>query len=234
VKQSILSRAMLLTAIFRRGWRAEVGSKQKSRSRLFPVFLKLRGRPAVVVGAGPIGEGKIRGLLATGARIRVIAIRATAAVRAWAARGDISLYERAFVPADLDSALIAVAATGSRELNEQIFRECRARGVLCNVVDVPGLCDFYYPAVVRRGDLQIAVSTSGQSPSLARRIREQLEKQYGPDYARWVTELGRTRRRILNSDLEATRKRELLTSLAGLAAFEAAVAAIREKEGSMT
>jgi precorrin-2 dehydrogenase/sirohydrochlorin ferrochelatase len=208
-------------------------SKQKSRARLFPAFLKLRGRPAVVIGAGDAGEGKIRGLLATGARIRVIAIRATDAVREWAARGEITLYQRVFMPSDLDGSFLAVAATSSAELNRQIFRECRARSVLCNVVDVPGLCDFYYPAVVQRGDLQIAVSTSGQSPSLARKIRQQLEQQYGPDYARWVAELGRTRRRILNSDLDAARKRELLASLASLEAFEAAVARLREREGSV-
>ena len=210
-----------------------MSSKHPKRATVFPAFLKLQGRRAVVVGAGTIGEGKIRGLLPTGAHIRVIAEQASDAVRAWAALGEISLHERAFVPADLEGALIAVTATSSRELNEQIFRECRARHVLCNVVDVPELCDFYYPAVVQRGDLQIAISTSGQSPSLARRIRQDLEQQYGPNYELWVAELGRTRRRILASDLDAARKRELLTSLASLNAFQAAVAEMKEREGSI-
>ncbi|MFY9951036.1 MAG: hypothetical protein WAK27_20205, partial [Candidatus Sulfotelmatobacter sp.] len=97
-------------------------------------------------------------------------------------------------------------------------------GVLCNVVDVPEYCDFYYPAVVRRGDLQIAVSTSGQSPSLAQKIRHQLERQFGPGYARWVAELGATRRLVLGTDLDPQRKRELLQSLASREALEAALA----------
>jgi precorrin-2 dehydrogenase/sirohydrochlorin ferrochelatase len=90
-------------------------------------------------------------------------------------------------------------------------------------VDVPEQCDFYYPAVVQRGDLQIAISTSGQSPSLAQRLRQQLERQFGPGYAHWVAELGETRRRILASNLDPERKRFLLQSLASAEAFEATV-----------
>ena len=105
------------------------------------------------------------------------------------------------------------------------------RGVLCNVVDVPDLCDFFYPSVVRRGDLQIAVSTAGNSPSLAQKIRQQLEKQFGPGYAQWVRELGETRKLILASDLEKERKLELLHSLASREAVEAALAALPELVG---
>jgi precorrin-2 dehydrogenase/sirohydrochlorin ferrochelatase len=93
--------------------------------------------------------------------------------------------------------------------------------VLCNVVDVPEQCDFYYPALVKRGDLQIAISTSGRSPALARLLREQLEQQFGPGYASWVAELGATRREILDSSLTREQKRELLMSLAARPAFEA-------------
>ncbi|MGA9979237.1 MAG: bifunctional precorrin-2 dehydrogenase/sirohydrochlorin ferrochelatase, partial [Candidatus Sulfotelmatobacter sp.] len=94
----------------------------------------------------------------------------------------------------------------------------------CNVVDVPEFCDFFYPAVVRRGDLQIAISTSGQSPSLAQKLRQQLEQQFGPRYAPWVAELGETRRMVQASNLAAERKRELLHSLASREALEAALA----------
>src|SRR5208282_4074938 len=100
------------------------------------------------------------------------------------------------------------------------------RGVLCNVVDVPEYCDFFYPAVVRRGDLQIAVSTAGQSPSLAQRIRQQLERQFGEGYAEWVRQLGETRRLILASDLDRATKSDLLHSLASREALEAALAKI--------
>jgi precorrin-2 dehydrogenase / sirohydrochlorin ferrochelatase len=193
-------------------------------TNLFPMFLKLEGRPVLVVGAGKVGELKIAGLLETGARIRVVAQEASIAVRDWAAEGRINLELRAFTPSDLDGAFLAVVATSSRTLNEQIYSEAQQRGILCNVVDVPDLCDFYYPAVVRRGDLQIAVSTAGQSPSLAQKIRLQLEKQFGPAYAAWVAELGDTRKLILSSDLDKERKLDLLHSLASREAVEAAVA----------
>jgi precorrin-2 dehydrogenase/sirohydrochlorin ferrochelatase len=192
---------------------------------LFPIFLKLEGRHCLVVGAGKIGEPKIGGLLETGARIRVVALDASSTVRKWARAGKIELELRAFSAEDLDGAFLAVVATNSRSLNERIYHEAQRCSVLCNVVDVPDLCDFFYPAVVRRGDLQIAVSTSGQSPSLAQRIRQQLEKQFGPGYAAWVAELGETRKLILASDLDKEHKLDLLHSLASREALEAALAA---------
>jgi siroheme synthase-like protein len=190
-------------------------------SSMFPMFVKLEGRPVLVVGAGKVGEGKIEGLLDTGGHVRVVALKATDAVHGWAHTGKIELEERHFTPADLDGVFLAIVATSSRGLNEAVYREAQRRGVLCNVVDVPELCDFFYPAVVRRRDLQIAVSTSGQSPSLAQRIRQDLEQQFGPGFAEWVAELGATRRDVLKSDLDPATKRELLQSLASRQAFEA-------------
>lgn len=197
-------------------------------TNLFPMFLKLDGRQCLVVGAGKVGEPKIGGLLETGGRIRVVALEASPAVREWARAGKIELELRAFVADDLDGAFLAVVATNSRSMNERVYYEAQRRRVLCNVVDVPDLCDFFYPAVVRRGDLQIAVSTAGQSPSLAQKIRQQLEKQFGLGYAAWVAELGETRKLILASDLEKERKLDLLHSLASREAFEAALAEIPE------
>jgi precorrin-2 dehydrogenase/sirohydrochlorin ferrochelatase len=191
---------------------------------LFPMFVKLDGRQVLVVGAGQIGEPKIRGLLPTGAKIRVVAHKASEAVREWARVGQIVLEERDFLLSDLDKVFLVVVATSSRDLNEFVFGEARSRRILCNVVDVPEQCDFYYPAVVQRGDLQIAISTSGQSPSLAQKIRQQLERQFGPGYAHWVAELGETRRKVLASSLDPERKRNLLQSLASIEAFEAALA----------
>ncbi len=195
---------------------------------LFPMFMKLEGKQCLVVGAGNVGEPKIGGLLETGARIRVVALNASSVVREWANAGRIELELRAFRAEDLDGAFLAVVATASRTLNERVYHEARRRGVLCNVVDVPDLCDFFYPAIVRRGDLQIAVSTGGQSPSLAQKIRQQLEKQFGPAYATWVAELGETRKLILASDLDKQRKLDLLHSLASREALEAALAEMPE------
>ncbi|HEX6504008.1 MAG TPA: bifunctional precorrin-2 dehydrogenase/sirohydrochlorin ferrochelatase [Terriglobales bacterium] len=197
-------------------------------SSLFPMFLKLEGRRCLVVGAGTVGEGKIAGLLKTGALVRVIAIEATTSVLEWARSGQIDLELRPFSANDLKEVFLAIVATSSRDLNQSIFRDASRLGVLCNVVDVPDLCDFYYPAVVRRGDLQIAISTNGQSPALSSRLREQLEKQFGPGYADWVAELGKTRKLVQASGLDAARKRELLLSLASREALEAALAADSE------
>ncbi|MGB0005819.1 MAG: bifunctional precorrin-2 dehydrogenase/sirohydrochlorin ferrochelatase [Candidatus Sulfotelmatobacter sp.] len=192
-------------------------------SHLFPMFLKLEGKRCLVVGAGKVGEPKIGGLIDTGACIHVIALEASDVVHGWARDKKIALELRAFVPEDLEGMALAVVATSSRPVNETIYQEAQRRGVLCNVVDVPEYCDFYYPAVVRRGDLQIAVSTTGQSPSLAQKIRQQLERQFGPGYAQWVAELGATRKLVLASDLDPQRKRELLQSLASREALEAAL-----------
>jgi precorrin-2 dehydrogenase/sirohydrochlorin ferrochelatase len=191
---------------------------------MFPIFVKLEGRHVLVVGAGKVAESKIKGLLDTGARIRVVTREASDSVREWARMGKIVLEERPFTPVDLEGVFLTIVATSSRALNEAVFREAQRCGVLCNVVDVPELCDFFYPAVVRRGDLQIAISTSGQSPSLAQRIRQELEQQFGPGYADWVAELGATRRDVLKSDLDSATKRELLQSFASRHAFEARLA----------
>ncbi len=199
-------------------------------SSLFPMFLRLEGKRCLVVGAGRVGEPKIGGLIDTGACIRVIALQASERVQGWALAGKISLELRAFDAGDLEGTFLAVVATVSRTLNESIYREAQRRGVLCNVVDVPEYCDFYYPAVVRRGDLQIAISTNGQSPSLSQKLRQQLERQFGLGYAQWVAELGETRKLVLASDLDPQRKSELLHSLASREAVHAALAEKSAKE----
>jgi precorrin-2 dehydrogenase/sirohydrochlorin ferrochelatase len=188
------------------------------------MFVKLEGRRCLVVGAGKVGETKIRSLLDADADIHVVSVDACESVRELAKEGKIRLSLRAFDRGDLVGIFLAVVATPSRELNQAIYREAQRLGVLCNAVDDPPNCDFFYPAVVRRGALQIAVSTSGRSPSLAQKLRQQLEKQFGPGYAEWVEELGETRQLVLASDLDAKRKRELLQSLASRDAFEAALA----------
>jgi len=193
-------------------------------SNLFPMFMKLEGKRCLVVGAGRVGEPKIGGLIETGARVHVVALEATDAVHQWAKAGKIALELRAFAAEDLDGTFLAVVATASRALNGSIYREAQQRAVVCNVVDDPAYCDFYYPAVVRRGDLQIAISTNGQSPSLSQKLRQQLERQFGPGYAPWVAALGETRKLVLASHLGPQRKSELLHSLASREALNAALA----------
>src|ERR1700756_4662213 len=178
------------------------------------MFLKLEGRPCLVVGAGTVAEGKIGSLLLAGATVRVIAPQANAAVQEWARTSAIRWEEREFSPLDLDDVFLVVVATSSKDVNESVFREAQARNVLCNVVDDPGRCDFYYPAVVRRGQLQIAISTAGESPALAQKLRGELESQYGPEYEGWVEQLGKTRRELFARDLDPEKRRRWLHELA--------------------
>jgi precorrin-2 dehydrogenase / sirohydrochlorin ferrochelatase len=116
---------------------------------------------------------------------------------------------------------LVVAATSSTPLHEQIFAEAQRLGVLCNVVDVPHLCDFYYPAVVRRGSLQIAISTAGESPALAQRLRKELEVQFGPEYERWVELIGDERAEVSARNLSAEERKEILHRTASQESFQA-------------
>ncbi len=180
---------------------------------LFPMFVKLEGRRCLVVGAGRVAEAKVGSLLVTGADVRVVGRSPTSVVKRLARTGKISWIPREFDPGDLDGVVVVVSAT-SPEVNERVCREARRRGVLCNVVDDPARCDFYYPAVVRRGDLQIAISTGGNSPALAQRLRKELEKRFGPEYKAWVEQLGETRQKVLKQNMDPERQRRLLHRLA--------------------
>ncbi|HEY1263416.1 MAG TPA: bifunctional precorrin-2 dehydrogenase/sirohydrochlorin ferrochelatase [Terriglobales bacterium] len=188
---------------------------------LFPIFVKLAGRRCLVVGAGTVAAAKIRSLLDAGAEVRVVALAANQEVADWAEQGRVKLKVRAFQPSDLDRNLLVVAATNSRPVNAAIYREAELRGVLCNAVDDPQNCDFYYPAVVRRGDLQIAISTAGKSPSLAQRLRKELESEFGPEYSEWLTELGEARARLFARPMAAEERKRRLHRLASRKAFAA-------------
>lgn len=186
---------------------------------MFPMFLKLEGRRVLVVGAGCVAEAKIRGLLEARASLHVVAPEATEQVRYWAAAGALNWRVAKFEPFDLDGAFIVIAATSSHDLNTLIYQEAKARGALCNAVDDPENCDFYYPAVVKRGDLQIAISTNGRSPALAQRLRQELEDQFGPEYEEWIRELGEEREKLTVEKLEPGARREFLHKLASRESF---------------
>jgi precorrin-2 dehydrogenase/sirohydrochlorin ferrochelatase len=198
--------------------------------KLFPMFLKLSTRPCLVVGAGAIAESKIASLLEAGARVRVAAPEATPQVRAWAQEKTIEWRQRPFQPNDLDGMFLVVAATSSTELHERIFEEATRRAVLCNIVDVPTLCDFYYPSVVQRGALQIAISTAGQSPALAQRLRKQLEDQFGPEYEQWLAHLGESRDKLHATDMDPDERKRLLHADATEEAFEAFLRSRRQSK----
>jgi precorrin-2 dehydrogenase/sirohydrochlorin ferrochelatase len=197
------------------------GTTPMDSARLFPIFLKLTGRPCLVVGAGTVAESKIAGLVEADAQVRVVAPEATPEIRSWAQSRRVEWQRRGFQPHDLDGIFLVVAATSSTELHEQIFQEATRRGVLCNIVDVPELCDFFYPAVVQRGALQIAVSTSGRSPALAQRLRIELEEQFGTEFEVWLEYLGEARDKLQSQRLDPEERKRLLHELASKEAFEA-------------
>ncbi len=180
---------------------------------LFPIFVKLEDRPVLLVGAGPVAESKAAGLLAAGARVVVVAPDATPGIAGFAADGTLTWHRRRFRPSDVDGMTLVVAAV-PQDVAASVFAAATEQGTLCNSVDDIENCDFYYPAVVTRGDLQIAISTAGHSPALAQRLRLQLERQFGPEYADWVRQLGEARRELFATHMDPDARKQELHRLA--------------------
>ena len=182
----------------------------------YPVSLNLEDRKCVIIGGGIIAERKVVTLLEAGAVVRVVSPKLTDKLQELANNNSIEYISSDYQTQHLDSAFLVIAATNNREVNKAVFEEAKQRGMLVNVVDDPELCTFFAPAVVRRGDLTISVSTSGKSPSLSRRIREQLEASYGPEYGDFVQLLGEIRAEVIEQNLDynesARAFREILNS----------------------
>jgi len=168
-------------------------------TEMFPVFFKLHHRRCLVVGAGTIATPKITSLLRAGGEVTVVAPRATPEIEAQVRAGEIVWHAREFVPSDLEGKFLVIAATDLQKINHEVAEVARSRSVLCNSVDDPPDCDFFYPSVVRRGDLQVAISTAGKSPALAQRLREEVDALLPEDTGAWLDQLGETRLRILKA-----------------------------------
>lgn len=200
------------------GWKLMLPAQKDA---YFPMLVKLAGRKCVVVGAGKVAAAKIEGLLLCGAEVMVVSPRATPAIQRLARVGRVVWRRRAFTRRDVQGKFLAIAATSSTKVNEAVFVACAARGVLCNSVDDPEHCDFIYPAVARRGALQIAISTGGHSPALAARLRREMERQFGAEWGAWVEELGRRREELLRGKMPAGQRRRRLHEMATPKAFGA-------------
>jgi precorrin-2 dehydrogenase/sirohydrochlorin ferrochelatase len=181
---------------------------------LFPIFLKLAARPCTVIGAGHLAESKIESLQAANALITVIAPQASERIAELAASGELTWHQREYAEGDLTGSFLVVAATNVPAVNRAVFREATEKGVLCNAVDDPPFCDFYFPSVVRRGDLQIAISTAGASPALAQRLRKELNAQLPLDLGDWLTDLGNLRREVVAAEPLNESRRLFLHELA--------------------
>jgi precorrin-2 dehydrogenase/sirohydrochlorin ferrochelatase len=187
----------------------------KMPAPLFPAFIKLADRACLVVGAGEVARSKVESLLNAGALVTVVAPLAISNIENLARSRTLVWLKREFQIDDLNGLFLVIAATSSSAVNRAVFLEAQRRGVLCNSVDDPPNCDFYFPAVVRRGDLQIAVSTAGESPALAQRIRRELEKDLDEELGDWVREIGSRRREIIATQPPSEERKQLLHQLAG-------------------
>jgi siroheme synthase-like protein len=163
---------------------------------LLPIWIRLERRPVLVVGAGTVALAKIESLRFTGAEITVVAPTAAPQFLELVENGEVTWHARDFEPSDLDGVFLVIAATNDPAVNRAVYEEALRRNVLCNAVDDPPNCDFYFGSVVARGDLQIAISTAGESPALAQRLRREIDEQLPHDLGPWLTELGNLRREI--------------------------------------
>jgi len=182
---------------------------------LFPIFLKLTSRPCIVIGAGNLAESKIESLRAAEAQVTVIAPHACDKIVEMAASGEVTWHQRPYEPGDIVAGtFLVVTATDVPEVNRAVYLEATSKSILCNAVDDPPYCDFYFPSVVRRGDLQIAISTAGQSPALAQRLRKELNAALPLDIGTWLAELGNLRREVLQLEPLNEERKHLLHNLA--------------------
>jgi siroheme synthase-like protein len=181
---------------------------------LLPIFVKLAGRRCLLVGAGAVALQKIPSLLAAEATLRVIAPRIRPEISALASTGRIELIQREFSASDLDQTFLVIAATDDPEVNATVYRAAVERNILCNSVDDPPHCDFYFGSVVSRGDLQVAISTAGESPAFAQRLRQEIDEQLPNDLGPWLHSLGELRREVLAAYPAGEERKLLLHQLA--------------------
>ena len=157
---------------------------------LLPIFMNLENRRVLLVGAGNVALEKIGTLLKTGLKLRVIAPRVLPEVLQLAAEGKLELLKREFDPEDLDGSFLVITATDSPNVNHAVYREAIVRNIPCNSVDDIPNCDFFFGSVVSRGNLQLAISTAGESPAVAQRLRREIDEQLPNDLGKWLAEIG--------------------------------------------
>jgi len=186
----------------------------------YPIFLELGGRRVVLIGGGAVAVRKARSLLAAGARLVVVAEQIDDVLTDLCTSKSAELIRSKYSKDYLGEAVLAIAATNDYELNRQIYKDCQELEILCNVVDQPELCDFYVPAVVRRGDLQIAIGTEGYCPAYAGHLRKKLEQTFTEKHGDFLAELERLRKRIIDDVLNPADRKTLLGKLADDESFE--------------
>ena len=181
--------------------------------KYYPIHLDIKNRNCLVVGGGAVGTRKVHTLLACGARVTVVSPDPTRQLKNLAAKKSITLRERIYRNTDLRDMFLVIGATDDEKLNRQISEDAGQLGLLCNIADRPEACNFILPSVVQRGDLVITISTSGQSPALAKRLRRKLEAQFGEEYADFLNLMGAIRKKRLRQTREPEAHKDLFNQL---------------------
>jgi precorrin-2 dehydrogenase / sirohydrochlorin ferrochelatase len=186
----------------------------------YPIFLELDSRRSVIIGGGMVAVRKAKALLQAGARLIVVANRIDDKMKVICQGKNAELIQSKYTKEHLAGAVLVIAATNNNKLNKQIYKDCQELEILCNVVDVPELCDFYVPAVVKRGDLQIAIGTKGRCPAYAGHIRKKLEKIFTEKHGQFLSELEKLRKKIIKEVPEPANRKAILGKLADDKSFE--------------
>jgi len=181
--------------------------------KYYPVYLDIKNRNCLVIGGGSVGTRKVMTLLACGANVTVVSTDATEELHQLSKNGEIKLKERPFQTTDLDDRFLVIGATDNQKLNFNIHAEAERRGLLCNIADRPKACNFILPSIVNRGDLIIAISTSGKSPAFAKKLRKHLEKEFGDEYAKFLNLMGAIRQKLLSQDHKPEAHKHLFEQL---------------------
>jgi precorrin-2 dehydrogenase/sirohydrochlorin ferrochelatase len=187
----------------------------------YPILVELEGQKALVVGGGNIAQRKIDTLLQHGAEVRVVSKELNDHLEQYLAEGKIKLIGREFDESQIKDSFMVIAATDDTELNKKISAAAKKNGILINAVDQPALCTFIVPSIMNRGDLLIAVSTSGKSPALAKKIREGLENSFGKSYETFLVLMGRLRKEVLEMGLSQQENRRIFNELVDSPALNA-------------
>ncbi|MBI5681592.1 MAG: bifunctional precorrin-2 dehydrogenase/sirohydrochlorin ferrochelatase [Deltaproteobacteria bacterium] len=186
----------------------------------YPIFLDIKDKPCVVIGGGKVAERKVLSLLDAGAKVCVISPDVTPAIKRLACQKKIKIISRAYKQGDVKGLFLVYSATDNRTVSLMVFKEAQKNGILLNVVDVPELCNFIVPSVVERGALLIAISTSGKSPAMAKKIRERLEKEFGTEYGVFLDIMGKIREKVLTGSKEPDKNKKIFEELVNSALLD--------------
>lgn len=181
--------------------------------KYYPVNLDIKNRKCLIIGGGSVGTRKVIRLVECGADVTVVSPESTDKLISFAVKGRIVLKKRSYHSSDLEGMFLVIGASDNKELNRQISEDARRYNIICNIVDLPEACDFILPSVVNRGDLLIAISTSGKSPAFAKKLRRNLETEYGEEYAGFLKLMGAIRKKLLRKNHAPEKHRDLFEQL---------------------